>query len=219
MYKFVIFDLDGTLLNTLEDLADAGNFALETMGFPVHETEKYKYFVGNGIPKLIERIVPKNCTKEDTEKVHGLFSEYYRKHCVDKTKHYENISEMLSDLNNKNIKIGVATNKDHNFSIKLVKDFFGDTVDIVCGRKDGFPKKPNPYSVNLILEQFKADKKQTLYVGDSNVDMETAKNADLDSCGVLWGFRTETELRESGAKYIAHSVEELYKIITKPNKG
>ena len=92
MYKFVIFDLDGTLLNTLEDLADAGNFALETMGFPVHETEKYKYFVGNGIPKLIERIVPKNCTKEDTEKVHGLFSEYYRKHCVDKTKPYENIS-------------------------------------------------------------------------------------------------------------------------------
>ncbi len=214
MYKYVIFDLDGTLLNTLDDLADAGNYALKTMGYPVHETEKYKYFVGNGIPRLIERIIPKNCTKENAEKVHSLFSEYYSNHCLDKTKPYEKIPETLSALKKENIKIGVATNKDHEFSLKLIKDFFGDTVDVVCGRKDGFPKKPDPYMVNLILEQFKADKEQTLYVGDSNVDMETAINAGLSSCGVLWGFRTEEELRESGAKYIAHSLDELFSLIT-----
>lgn len=214
MYKFVIFDLDGTLLNTLEDLADAGNFALKAMGFPVHETEKYKYFVGNGIPKLIERIVPEKCPRENVEKVHGIFSEYYGKHCMDKTQPYKNISKMLAALNQKSVKTGIATNKDHDFSVKLVKHFFGDKIDAVCGRRNGFPKKPDPYSVNIILEQFKADKKQTLYVGDSNVDMKTAENAGLDSCGVLWGFRTKKELIDSGAKYTADSVEQLYRIIT-----
>lgn len=214
MYKYVVFDLDGTLLNTLDDLADAGNYALEKMGYPVHEVSKYKYFVGNGIPKLIERIVPSGCTKENSEKVHCLFSEYYGGHCVCKTKPYDGIAEMLSALKKKGIKTGVATNKDHGFSVKLVKDFFGDNVDVVCGRKDGFPKKPDPYSVNLIIEQFGADRESVLYVGDSNVDMETAKNAGLDSCGVLWGFRTKKELEESGAVHIADSAEDLYFLIT-----
>lgn len=214
MYKFVIFDLDGTLLNTLDDLAYAGNYALKAMGFPIHKVSEYKYFVGNGIPKLIKRIVPGECSEENAEKVHRLFSEYYSSHCTCKTKPYDGISETLSALKKKGIGTGVASNKDHDFSVKLVKNFFGDNIDIVCGRKDGFPKKPDPYSVNLILEHFSADKARVLYVGDSNVDMETAKNAGLDSCGVLWGFRTEKELTESGASYIVDSAEGLYKLIT-----
>ncbi len=213
MFKYVVFDLDGTLLNTLEDLADAGNYALGEMGFPQHETEKYKYFVGNGIPKLIERIVPKDCGDDDRERVHTLFSEYYGRHCMDKTRPYKGIPELLLTLDEKEIKTAVATNKDHEFSVRLIKKFFGETVHLVVGRKDGSPKKPDPYCVNLILNTLGAEKAETLYVGDSGVDMETAVNAGLQSCGVLWGFRTEKELTDSGACHIADSAESLLKII------
>lgn len=213
MYKCVIFDLDGTLLNTLEDLADAGNYALAAMGFPQHETEKYKYFVGNGIPKLIMRIVPDGCSDENRERVHEFFSEYYGAHCRDKTKPYRGIVPMLQKLKDNNIKVAVATNKDHSFSAELINDFFGSSVDMVLGRKDGFPKKPDPYAVNYILGKLGTQKSDALYVGDSNVDMQTAINAGVCSCGVLWGFRTKKELIESGACHIAASPEELYKII------
>ena len=212
MYKCVIFDLDGTLLNTLEDLANAGNHVLEVMGFPRHETEKYKYFVGNGIPKLIERIMPDGCGDEDKERAYELFSEYYGKHCRDKTRPYEGIAEMLRKLKDSGVKTAVATNKDHGFSVELVRDFFGGSVDMVAGRRDGFPKKPDPYAVNYILGELGIDKSDALYVGDSNVDMQTAENAGVCSCGVLWGFRTEKELTESGACHIAASAEELYRI-------
>ncbi|MBD5116091.1 MAG: HAD family hydrolase [Ruminococcaceae bacterium] len=213
MYKYAIFDLDGTLLNTLEDLADAGNYALKTVGLPTHETEKYKYFVGNGIPVLIKRICPDDSDERTRKEVHKYFSEYYEAHCVDKTRPYDGIADMLSELKKTGIGTGVVTNKDHSFSLKLIKDFFGDNIEIVCGRKDGFPKKPDPYSVNYVTERFNADKRDVLYVGDSNVDMETAKNAGVDSCGVLWGFRTEKELIDSGAKYIAATSKDLLDII------
>lgn len=213
MYKCVIFDLDGTLLNTLEDLAGAGNSVLKTMDFPQHETEKYKYFVGNGIPKLIERIMPEGCGDEERKKAYELFSEYYGKHYRDNTKPYEGIAELLGRLKENGIMTAVATNKDHAFSAELVESFFANSVDLVVGRRDGFPKKPDPYSVNLILEKLGINKNDTLYVGDSDVDMRTALNAGVCSCGVLWGFRTKNELIESGACRVAASAEELYRII------
>lgn len=213
MYKYVFFDLDGTLLNTLDDLADAGNYALKAMNFPLHKTEEYKYFVGNGIPMLIKRMAPDNCDDNTLHKVHRIFSERYEKHCFDKTKPYDGIDEMLSKLRREEIKIGVVTNKDHVFSVKLINDFFGNKVDIVQGRRDGAPKKPDPYLVNLEIEQFKAEKKDVLYVGDSDVDMITAINARVDSCGVLWGFRTEKELLDNGAMYIAPDPKALYDIV------
>lgn len=215
MYRCVIFDLDGTLLNTLEDLASAGNYALEQLGFRTHEIEKYKYFVGNGIPKLIQRILPAGSDSVLCDKAHGLFSEYYSVHSTDKTKPYDGICSLLSRLKADGVKTAVATNKDHDFSVSLINTFFGDNIQVICGRKNGIPKKPDPFSVNHIMKQFEADKSETLYIGDSNVDMETARNAGLDSCGVLWGFRTETELRESGANYIAKTPDELYRIISK----
>lgn len=210
MYKYVIFDLDGTLLNTLEDLASAGNYALRSLNLPIHKTEEYKYFVGNGIPMLIKRMSPDNCDEDTLKKIHDCFSEYYGKHCLDKTKPYDGISELLSKLGKDKIKIGVVTNKDHNFSVKLINDFFGSRVDIVCGRKDGTPKKPDPFLVNYEIDHFNADRKEVLYVGDSDVDMITAVNAGVDACGVLWGFRTEKELLDSGAKYIVSNPTELY---------
>ncbi len=125
---------------------------------------------------------------------------------------------MLSELKKNGIKTGVVSNKDHSYSVKLVEDFFKDNIGIVCGRKDGFPKKPDPYLVNYVIDRFDADKKDILYVGDSNVDMETAINAGVDSCGVLWGFRTKKELSDSGALYIADSPKELLDIILKNKK-
>lgn len=213
MYRCVIFDLDGTLLNTLDDLANAGNFALEQLGLPVHDVGEYKYYVGNGIPKLIQRILPVGSAQELCDKARSLFSEYYSSHSTDKTRPYSGICDLLSRLTDTGIKIGVATNKDHDFSESLIHTFFGNKVSVVCGRKDGTPKKPDPFSVNHIIETLRAEKSKTLYVGDSNVDMETAYNAGLDSCGVLWGFRTEKELRESGARFIAATPDELYQII------
>lgn len=213
MYKCVIFDLDGTLLDTLEDLADAGNYALKLLGLPLHETEEFKYFVGNGIPKLIERILPSNSNDDLQRSAYEFFSSYYSSHSACKTMPYAGICELLSKLKADGVKTGVASNKDHGFSESLVKNFFGDTIQVVCGRKKGAPKKPDPFSVNYIIEQLKANKNETLYVGDSDVDMETAVNAGLDSCGVLWGFRTETELRESGAKFIVNNTDELYQLI------
>ena len=218
MYKYVIFDLDGTLLNTLEDLASAGNYALSTAGYPTYDIESYKYFVGNGIPVLIKRLCPKNIGEQEENKVHSLFSDYYGAHCFDNTKPYDGILEMLSELKKNGIKTGVVSNKDHSYSVKLVEDFFKDNIGIVCGRKDGFPKKPDPYLVNYVIDRFDADKKDILYVGDSNVDMETAINAGVDSCGVLWGFRTKKELSDSGALYIADSPKELLDIILKNKK-
>lgn len=213
MYRYVIFDLDGTLLNTLEDLAEAGNHALKAFGFPTYETEKYRYFVGNGIPVLIKRICPEGCSPDTLEKVREAFSEYYGPHCTDNTAPYGGIEDMLSELKKAGVTVGVVTNKDHDFSQKLVNDYFGDKIGMVCGRRDGIPKKPDPYSVNYLIERFGAEKKDVLYVGDSNVDMETAINAGVDSCGVLWGFRTEKELSDSGARYIAADAGELLRII------
>lgn len=213
MYRCVIFDLDGTLLNTLDDLADAGNYALRKLGFPAHDVEEYKYYVGNGIPKLIQRILPSESSHEMCDKAQRLFSEYYSSHSMDKTRPYDGIYDLLSRLVDDGIKIGIATNKDHDFAEKLVHVFFGDMVSVVLGRKDGSPKKPDPFSVNCIMEMLNAGKSNTLYAGDSNVDMETALNADLASCGVLWGFRTEKELRESGARFIAKTPNDLYQII------
>ena len=213
MFSCVIFDLDGTLLNTLDDLAAAGNYALASLGLPTYETEKYKYFVGNGIPMLIHRILSQNDNEKLFKKIHKIFSEYYQQHNMDMTRPYDGIAELLQKLKLKGIKIGVATNKDHVFSEKLINTFFGENVDIVCGSRDDIPKKPDPYSVNYIIEKLNVEKNNVLYVGDSSVDMQVAKNAGVVSCGVLWGFRTKEELIENGAVYIAENSEKLYNIV------
>ncbi len=214
MYQNVIFDLDGTLLNTLADLAAAGNFALQSLGFPVHDVEKYRNFVGNGIPTLIQRILPAGRDTAHFDAALRLFSEYYARHHSDRTRPYDGIPELLLRLRSAGVQLAVVTNKDHAFSEELIRSFFGSTIDVVCGSRDGVPRKPDPHMVNIVMDALNARREETLYVGDSNVDMETAKNAGLDACGVLWGFRTERELRESGAMFLAGNAEELYHIIT-----
>ena len=213
MYNGVIFDLDGTLLDTLEDLASAGNYALKTMGFQPHETERYKGFVGNGIPKLIERFMPSGSSSDTLKKAHGIFSEYYEAHKCDKTVPYGGIIPLLDKIVAKGIKTAVVTNKAHGFAVEIIRHFFGERFDCVIGQQDGVPKKPDPCSVLKIQKRWQMEKSLILYVGDSGVDMETARNGGFDGCGVLWGFREKEELVGSGAKYIAENVQRLQDII------
>lgn len=209
MYKYVIFDLDGTLLNTLDDLGNAGNFALAKQGFTTHEIEKYKYFVGNGIPKLIERILPKEEKERSFKRTYDLFCEYYDAHKRDFTRPYEGIPELLYKLSEAGVRAAVVTNKGDEFAERLVADIFNGLIEKTYGSVEGIPKKPDPYLVNKAISDFGAEKKDVLYVGDSGVDMETAFNAGLDSCGVLWGFRNREELIGSGAKTVVTNTEEL----------
>ena len=213
MYHLVIFDLDGTLLDTLGDLAAAGNYALAQMGLPAHETEQYKYFVGNGIPKLIERILPECSSEEDRQTAHSLFSEYYEQHKSDRTAPYSGIKELLAEMKARGITAVCCTNKDHKFAAELLEQFFGDGIAETVGAGRGFPKKPDPAAVRYLAEKYAREGQKPLYAGDSGVDMQTAQNAGIDCCGVLWGFRGRGELEQFSPKYIVESVPGLRSVI------
>lgn len=213
MYDPIIFDLDGTLLNTLGDLAAAGNHALLKMGLSAHEEQQYRYFVGNGIPKLIERMLPPEHTSADERTAHKIFSEYYELHKSDRTVPYTGIAELLTELRSRGITAVCCTNKDHTFSSELLNEFFGDNITETVGAGQGFAVKPDPSAVLYLTEKYAVPCKEPLYVGDSNVDMQTAQNARLTACGALWGFRDRAELEQYSPKYIAENVSELRRII------
>ena len=211
----IIFDLDGTLLDTLEDLASACNYALKVSGFKTHNIKDYIRFVGNGRYKLIERIVPENYKKdkETINKVLGLFDEYYEAHMIDMTKPYDGIIEMINELKQKNIKMAVVSNKPHEFAEVVVKKYFGDLFEIAYGQRPNHPTKPDPKTVYEVIYSLDIKKDECIYVGDSDVDIHTAKNAGVKSIGVAWGFRGEKELKEAGADYIIKAPIELLEIL------
>lgn len=209
----VIFDLDGTILNTLDDLANAGNHALSEFGYPTHDIQKYRYFVGNGMPKLVERILPEGTSTEAYEQVYERFCSYYAEHKYDKTRPYEGVKEMLTSLHENGIKLAVVTNKAHVFACEMVKLYFGELFDGIFGSAERFPKKPDPYWTNEALKKIGVAPENAVYVGDSSVDMLTAKAAGIFSCGALWGFRERDELLENGACSLASDCQELKKII------
>ena len=215
MYRLVIFDLDGTLLNTLGDLAAAGNHALQQMGLPTHATEAYKLFVGNGIPNLIHRILPEEHTDEQHSRCYELFNEYYNAHKTDLTAPYEGIAELVEMLSDKGIICCVNTNKAHEFAKELVHRFFGDSIKDVIGQGSGYALKPSPEAVLEFCHRYDISKQNALYIGDSNVDMKTAAAAGIDACGVLWGFRDKEELEGCGPRHIAEDASKLKAIITK----
>lgn len=218
MIKLVIFDLDGTLLNTLDDLADSCNYILNKYGFPQHPVEAYRYFVGNGVAKLVERALPEDVrTPEFIEKVRKDFVEYYSAHAEDKTCPYDGILKLLEDISAKDIKLAVASNKFIAGTKALVKKYF-DHIEFtsVLGQREGVPVKPNPQIVyDVMAESGITDKKHILYIGDSGADMKTAMNAGVESVGVLWGFRDRAELKENGASYFVESPTEILDIISK----
>ena len=215
MYKNVIFDLDGTLLNTLEDLAGAANWVCALHGWPVHTVEEFKYFVGNGAPKLLSRVVPDGV--ELTDELHRQlleeFTQRYNAHKEDKTAPYPGIPELLEQLTSRGIAVAVASNKYQDAVEHLVNHFFpGIPWAAVEGQKEGVPVKPDPSIVFEILSKHPTPKSDVLYVGDSGIDMETARRACVESAGVTWGFRSVTELREHYADHIAESTGTLLRL-------
>lgn len=213
--KLVIFDLDGTLLNTITDLGQAANYALEKNGYATHHLSSYPHFVGNGIRKLIERVLPAEDRDEVTvEKLRGDFMEYYNEHLTDTTTPYPGIEDMLRDLQAAGVKMAVATNKYQEAATRLILHFFPYISWVaIAGQIEGVPVKPDPSVVFRILGEYPTAKHDVMMVGDSGVDMETARRACVESTGVSWGFRSVAELTEAYADHIINAPDELVKIV------
>ena len=213
--KLIVFDLDGTLINSLEDLADSANYILTTHGFPTHPVDAYRYFVGDGVRKLIERILPPE-ERNDTqiEQCRQEFVEYYKIHMEDKTAVYDGITDLLKALKERGVKIAVATNKVHIAVKPLMKKYFPEIqFDSIIGQRDGVPVKPNPQIMYDILKETGCEPAETLHIGDTATDMQLAHNAEVTPVGVLWGYRPLEELQTAGARYIIEHPLELLKII------
>ncbi len=191
----VIFDLDGTLLDTLEDLADAVNYAMRQFQLEEKTISQVRSFVGNGIRKLIERCVPEGDSREDFEEILQCFREYYAVHCQDKTRPYDGIMDVLETLKEKGYQMAIVSNKHHSAVEDLKNIFFAEYISVAIGQSDNLRPKPAPDTVDLALEQLGCHRKDAIYVGDSDVDKATADNSGMDCIAVTWGFR-DRELLE-----------------------
>lgn len=212
MKKAVIFDLDGTLLNTLDDLADSTNYALSKFGYPTRTIEEVRQFVGNGVAKLIERAIPEGKNNPNFEKCLAIFKENYAQNMYNKTAPYNGIIEMLSNLKSKGIKIAVVSNKFDLAVKELCKKYFEEFIDFAAGENEaqGIRKKPAPDSVISVLNEFNFASEDAVYVGDSDVDIMTAKNSKMPCISVTWGFRDEKFLLENGATILINAPSEIY---------
>lgn len=213
MKNTIIFDMDGTLLNTLDDLMDSVNYCLEKRGFPLRTLDEIRSFVGNGIGKLIERAVPAGTSKADVEDCTREMIAYYKDHSAIKTAPYEGVLDLLKTLNERGIKTAVVTNKEQDIAQVLCADTFLGLFTVVVGAREDLAAKPAPDGVLEAMKALQVSAEECLFVGDSEVDIETAKNAGLASVGVLWGFRDQTVLEEAGADYLIASVDELSKLV------
>lgn len=213
MINTIIFDLDGTLLNTLEDLMDSVNYALKRQGFPLRSLEEIRSFVGNGIRLLVERAVPQQVVgTESFEACFKDFNDYYKVHMEDKTAPYDGVCNMLANIKNEGFKTAIVTNKVDYAAQELCNRLFPE-IDLVIGSVDNRPNKPAPDGVFYAMEQLGSKAENTIFVGDADTDILTAKNAGLKSIGVLWGFRDREIIEAEGAEYIAETVNGLEKLL------
>lgn len=218
MIKAIFFDLDGTLADSLLDLATSCNYALAKHGYNTHETEKYKYFVGDGMQKLIERILPEEYrTEELRTQVFNTFWSHYTAHYYDNTVAYKGIYELIAALKEKNYIIAVISNKADEMCQAVVNKLFPNTFDLVCGKLENYPTKPDPALFNLLTQKLGVTAAECVIVGDSGMDMKTAVNSGTVGVGVLWGFREKEELLQNGARYIIKNPLELIDILGELN--
>lgn len=213
MKHAVIFDLDGTLLNTLGDLRAATNHALEVRGLPPHSMEEIRQFIGNGIRLLICRAMPEGTPEAEIDAALDDFKAYYAAHIHDRTVPYDGIPQLLTALRKRGIKVAVLSNKIDSASQQLIEYFFPGKTDAVFGEHVGVPRKPDPTSCRMVMQQLGVQPEQVLYVGDSGTDMQTAKNAGLYAVGVTWGFRSKEVLLKYGADVLVHRPEQILQIL------
>lgn len=217
-YRLALFDLDGTVLNTLEDLADSLNAALERSGFPPRKMEEVRRFVGNGIPKLVERGVPAGTSEESMARVLADFMAHYTLHCADHTRPYAGIAELLAALRERGVLTAVVSNKADEAVRILCGRYFSGLFDAVSGAKQGVRKKPAPDTVNRVLAQLQICREDAVYIGDSEVDVETAQNAGMDCISVDWGFRSRAELLRAGATTLVSRPMEILRELSAGKK-
>ncbi len=216
MKKLAIFDLDGTLLNTIKDLGEAVNYALDRNGFHTHSIASYPFFVGNGVKRLIERALPEDGRKNSTIVKNMLtdFKQFYNEHNTDKTTPYDGIPQLLDQLNEMGVQLAVASNKYQQATHKIINHFFPHINWVaIAGQQDGIPIKPDPSIIFMILAQTRVAKQDTIYIGDSGIDMDTARRACVDSIGVSWGFRPVKELKEYNANVIVNRPQDIIPIV------
>jgi len=218
-YDIYVFDMDGTILNTIDDLTDATNYAMGKMAYPLHTVSEVKGFVGNGIKKLIERAVPEGTSDADREKTHEHFTDFYKLHCKDKTGPYPGIMELLKGLKAEGKKLAVVSNKA-DYAVKVLADeVFPGMFDVAIGEHEGVNKKPARDMVDIAIREIEKlsskenqGKMTAVYIGDSNVDFETSVNSELDCILVTWGFREKEYLKQFNAKYMVDEPEEILKL-------
>lgn len=218
-YDYYIFDMDGTILNTIEDLTDATNYTMQQMGYKTYEVKDVKRFVGNGLKTLLKRAMPAEATEDDMEKALFYFDKYYKVHCKDKTGPYPGIMNLLYDLRKAGKTLAVVSNKP-DFAVKiLASEVFSEVFNVAIGEHEGVNKKPARDMVDIALKELTGldnisdeIRSKTVYIGDSNVDFETSVNSELDCVLVTWGFRDKEELVTYGAKYMVDKPEEILAI-------
>ena len=199
MRKLVIFDLDGTLLYTLEDLMDSVNYSLEKYGYETKTLEEVSSFVGNGVEHLLRSVVPAGVSDDDFKKCYISFKEYYSEHCCDKTRPYDGVVETLKILKNRGVKIGIVSNKFQEAAEDVCQHYFKGLYDVVMGESETCRRKPAPDGINMICEQYEVEKDEAIFFGDSEVDIKTGDNAGVYCVSVLWGFRSREFLTKHGA--------------------
>ena len=210
-FKAVIFDLDGTLSDTLESIALAGNKMLKECGFDELPIDNYKYYAGDGADTLVKRALQavgdKEC--ENFEKAYGIYREFFKTDCTYHVKVFDGMPEALHAMKEQGMQLAVISNKPHEAAQNVVKELYGDVFDVVLGQRPGIPKKPDPMGARIVLDYFGVKPEECLYVGDTNVDMQTGKRAGMYTVGVLWGFRDRAELEENHADVIIEKPQEL----------
>ena len=204
-----IFDLDGTLLNTLNDLAASTNYALRSAGMPEHSVEDVRRFVGNGVKKLMERAIPDGLENPKFDETYATFRRHYLEHSLDTTKPYEGIPEVLAELKRRGKKLAIVSNKFYAATQELAKHFFPETIQVAIGERENIHKKPAPDTVLEAMRQLGVGKEGSIYIGDSDVDIDTAKNVGIPCISVLWGFRDKDFLIEHGATHLIKEPKEL----------
>jgi len=212
-FKAVIFDLDGTLANSLMDLKNAVNYGLKKCGFPERELSEYPMFVGDGTDKMIERALSENASAENIKHVKKYYLEYYGEHFADNTTAYDGLLELISKLKKEGVKLAVVTNKVDSMAATVVEKLYGKVFDVIYGQRDGVPVKPDPTLTLMAMDALGVKPSDCAFVGDSYMDVMTGVNSGAYPIGVLWGFRGEEELIKGGAAALANNAEELEKLL------
>jgi len=213
-FKGIIFDLDGTLVNSLEDITDSMNKVLQDLNYPTHSYDIFQYFIGSGLRNTVTKALPaSNNSDEQIETCFQSMVKGYSENCTIKTKPYDGIVELLNELATRNIKLAVFSNKADELTKKITAEIFPDYFDASVGLSVESLKKPNPFEALAISERWNLKPEEIIFIGDSEIDMQTAVNANMFAVGVTWGYRTEEELKASGAKLVIHHPLELIDIV------